>query len=94
MKNKCEKDDFNKEIVKTKPVKLIKKSDTLDQNIFINQLGVISGVSINIATKIKERFSTLMILIEHLKENGNESLFTEKLTGKALSIKIYNALML
>lgn len=44
-------------------VKIIKKSDKINDNIFINMLSIIPGISHNIAIKIHEQYDTLNSLI-------------------------------
>lgn len=95
---KVENKEFDKGggVIEVKPVKLIKKGDKLNENVFINQLGVISGVSLNIAKKIREKYSCMNDLIIAF-EGGAEILkdlnITEtKKIGKKLSVKIYNSL--
>lgn len=75
-----------------KQAKLVKKSDAL--NVLVNQLCVIPGVSLTTANKLNERYSCMEELLLDLKEPeylSNIQLGKRKL-GKALSIKIFNAL--
>jgi ERCC4-type nuclease len=83
------------------PEKLIKKSDNDSKYIFINQLGIISGVSINIATKIKEKYNCMAELINTYntldeinckKLLANLQVTEKRKLGLALSTKIYLAL--
>lgn len=77
--------------------KLIKKSDKHNENIFVNQLGVINGVSLLVANKIKEQYSCMNDLIKAFHEKGNELLsdiqLDKRKIGKVLSVKIYNCLI-
>lgn len=75
---------------------IIKKVDTINKNIFVNQLSVIPGVSLNISQKIKEQYFCMNNLIE--KFVNNELLLSEiqitakRKLGKNLSKKIYDSL--
>lgn len=95
----------NNELIKSDintNVKLIKKSDYLKDNVFINMLSVIPGVSINIAKKISERYISMYNLIreynnldeEVLKEKmlSNLQLTLKRKLGDVLSKKIYNSI--
>ena len=82
-------------------INVIKKSDKINNNIFINMISVIPGVSEKIAVKIHEKYNTLNDLIKayNLIENENdkkkmlsEILVTERKVGKVLSEKIYNSI--
>jgi ERCC4-type nuclease len=77
--------------------KLIKRSESAQNNKFINQLTLITGVSPNIASKIAEKYISLKSLMDAYNEaeGEKESLLayiqinkTRKI-GKALSKKIY-----
>lgn len=81
--------------------KLIKKSDTMSKNIFINMLSIIPGVSTTIANKIALQYNTLPLLInEYNKLNDiseKEQLLcniqiNKRKLGNALSKKIYDSL--
>jgi len=76
----------------------LKKSDRINNNIFNLQLSVIPGVSLNIAKKISEHYKNMNELINAYKENNEELLANIQITekrkiGKALSKKIYNAIL-
>jgi crossover junction endonuclease MUS81 len=82
--------------------KLIKKSDSVNNNILINMLSVIPGISINIATKIKEIYTSLPELINAYNNIDNVlerekmlsciQLTNKRKLGIALSKKIYKSL--
>jgi len=83
------------------PLKFIKKSKSLNDNIFINMLTAIPGVSINIAIKIKEKYNNMHnLIIEYnkcdnciLKEKMLSNIdMTKRKLGNVLSKKIYEAL--
>lgn len=86
----------------TNVIKIIKKSDKINDNIFINMLSVIPGVSAKIAIKIHEKFDTLNKLILSYNNLPNENdkkkmlseilVTTNRKVGKATSEKIYNAI--
>lgn len=93
--NKLLNDTFNSSQVN--PI-IIKKADTLNNNVFINQLCVIPGISLNIAQKIKEKYPSMNDLIVQFTNNVpgelmlSEIQITEKRKlGKILSKKIYQA---
>jgi crossover junction endonuclease MUS81 len=100
---KLESGDFEKSVENT-TCKLIKKGDNVNNNILINMLAVIPGISLNIAKKIKEKYASLPILITSYNNimdiNEREKLLsTIQLTDKrklgiALSKKIYNSLFI
>lgn len=88
-------------------IKIIKKSDKINDNIFINMLSVIPGVSAKIAIKIHEKYDTLNLLLLAYNNLPNENdnmikkkmlseivvnLDTNRKVGKAVSEKIYNSL--
>lgn len=77
-------------------VKLIKKSDNNNKNSFINQLGVITGVSLSTASKIKEKYNSMSNLINSFSVDKNLlidiQLTDKRKLGKALNEKIYNSL--
>lgn len=85
------------------PIKIIKKSEKINNNIFINMLCIIPSVSSIIAIKIHEKYNTLsdIILAYTLIENeGDKKIMLSNIiindkrkVGKAVSEKIYNALM-
>lgn len=82
-------------------IKIIKKSDKINDNIFINMLAVIPGVSAKIAVKIHEQYDTLnkvMLAYNDLpNENDKKKMLSEiivntdtnRKVGKATSEKIY-----
>jgi ERCC4-type nuclease len=79
----------------------VKKVDKL--NIFINQLCVIQGVSLNIANKIYEKYKSMYELTNayHVIESTDRPLLLadimvtdKRKLGKALSTKIYNGIYL
>jgi len=82
---------------------IVKKSDKLNNNIFINQLTVIPGVSQNAGLKIHEIYKSMTHLINTLENNTNvidKELFLSNIQvsekrkiGKVLSKKIYSALI-
>lgn len=82
---------------------IVKKSDKLNNNIFINQLTVIPGVSQNAGLKIHEIYKSMTHLINTLENNTNvidkELLLSniqvseKRKIGKVLSKKIYSALI-
>jgi ERCC4-type nuclease len=88
----------------TNVIKIIKKSDKINENIFINMLSVIPGVSAKIAIKIHEQYDTLnelMFAYNNLQnENDKKKMLSEILVnadtnrkvGKATSEKIYYSL--
>jgi ERCC4-type nuclease len=83
-------------------IKIIKKSDKINDNIFINMLSVIPGVSAKIAIKIHEKFDTLNLLLLAYNNLPNENdkkkmlsdilVSTNRKVGKATSEKIYSSL--
>lgn len=78
-------------------INVIKKSDKINNNIFINMISVIPGVSEKIAVKIHEKYNTLNDLIKayNLIENENDKkkmLSEISKVGKVLSEKIYNSI--
>lgn len=79
----------------TTPI-IIKKADTINKNVFVNQLAVIPGVSLNIAQKIKEQYSCMNDLVSKFVNNElllSEIQVTEKRKlGKNLSKKIHESL--
>lgn len=82
--------------------KLIKKSESVNNNILINMLSVIPGISINIAKKITEIYTSLPELINAYNNIDNldkkEKMLSciqitnKRKLGMALSKKIYNSL--
>lgn len=86
----------------TNVIKIIKKSDKINDNIFINMLSVIPGVSAKIAIKIHEKYDTLNLLLlaynDLLNESDKKKMLSEILVspnrkvGKATSEKIYYSL--
>lgn len=85
----------NKFSIPTTPT-IIKKVDTINKNVFVNQLAVIPGVSLNIAQKIKEQYSCMNDLVCKFVEHElllSEIQVTEKRKlGKNLSKKIHDSL--
>lgn len=86
----------------TNVIKIIKKSDKINDNIFINMLSVIPGVSAKIAIKIHEKYDTLNLLLLAYSKIPNENdkkkmlsdiiVSTNRKVGKATSEKIYYSL--
>lgn len=86
----------------TNVIKIIKKSDKINDNIFINMLSVIPGISAKIAIKIHEKYDTLNLLLLAYNnlpsENDKKKMLSEILVstnrkvGKATSEKIYYSL--
>lgn len=82
--------------------KLIKKSDTVNNNILTYMLSVIPGVSMNISKKISDIYTTLPLLIiayeklhdisEREKMLSNIQVTDKRKLGVGLSKKIYNSL--
>ena len=82
----------------------VKKSDKINDHIFINMLSVIPGISAKIAIKIHEQYDTLnelMISYNNLQnENDKKKMLSEiivnadtnRKVGKAISEKIYHSL--
>lgn len=77
---------------------LVKKSESINQNLFATQLSVIPGVSFKTALTIAQSYPSAHALIQALSENSNLTLLSnipispKRTLGKALSVKIYNAL--
>lgn len=84
------------------PLKFIKKSKSLNDNIFINMLSAIPGVSINIAIKIKEKYNNMHYLINEYNNCDSKDysykmlssivITSKRKLGDVLSKKIYDAL--
>jgi ERCC4-type nuclease len=81
---------------------LIKKSSKIIDNIYINQLSVIPGVSLAIANKISEHYPSLVDLITEYIMREREECFLlladirlseKRKLGKSLSKKIYECLL-
>ena len=84
------------------PMKIIKKSSKINDNIFSNMLSVIPGVSIRVAMKIHEEYKSINNLV--IAYNLIEDIQVKKLMlstiqvtdnrkiGKAISEKIYNSI--
>ena len=74
----------------------IKKADTIHKNVFVNQLAVIPGVSLNIAQKINEKYSCMNNLVTKFVNDDlllSHIQITEKRKlGKNLSKKIHDSL--
>jgi crossover junction endonuclease MUS81 len=97
---KLELNDFNKKV--ESQFKLIKKSDSINNNILTMMLSVIPGISINISKKITDIYTTLPNLIntyDKLIDIGEKEkllsiiqLTDKRKLGMALSKKIYNSL--
>ena len=91
--------NLNIDVDNIQPIKIIKKSDKINDNIFINMLSVIPGISIKIAIKIHEKYNTLNDLmiaynliesIEIKKKMLSEIQVTQnRKLGKAVSERIY-----
>lgn len=81
----------------TTPI-IIKKADTIHKNVFVNQLAVIPGVSLNIAQKINEKYSCMNDLVTKFLDQGCDLLLSEiqvtekRKLGKNLSKKIHDSL--
>lgn len=97
----CDKLKDNKfGTIQTGPVKLKKKSTSLVENVFVNMLSMIPGVSLNIAKKIEEEYKSMNELMigyindSTLKEKllSNIQVTPKKKIGDVLSKKIYAAL--
>lgn len=91
--NKFVNKDFEQNGIKTS---LVKKSQKVNENMFINILSSIPGTSIKIAEKINEKYKSIKELIDSFNENGEFMLENIKVTekrklGKKLSEKIYNS---
>jgi ERCC4-type nuclease len=90
--------EFNKNLNDIGPLKLIKKSDKLSNNIFINQLQQIPGVSSDIANAIKNKYKNMNELILAFNTNLKEKLLVglpiteSRKIGLITSKKIYEAL--
>ena len=85
-----------------KTMKIIKKSDKINDNIFINMLCVIPGISSKIAIKIHEKYNSFndLVIAYSLLENDelkkkmliNINITTARKIGKAISEKVYNSI--
>jgi ERCC4-type nuclease len=82
------------------PQTLVKKSSKIIDNIYINQLSVIPGISLTIANKISEHYPSLFELVKaYMLSDSPESLLSEikinekRKLGKVLSKKIYECLI-
>ncbi len=94
--------DCKLEVSKTSQnMKLIKKSDKINNNIFINFLSIIPGISIKIATKIHEKYNTINeLVLSYMKidEKDKKKMLSELIIsdnrrlGKITSEKIYYAI--
>lgn len=76
------------------PIKLIRKKDSINNDILINMLSVIPGVSILIAKKICEEYKSLSDLVNRFIEPESLSgiyITPKRKLGKELSKKIYIA---
>jgi crossover junction endonuclease MUS81 len=78
-------------------VSQIKRSTKILDNIFIHQLNVIPGVSLNIAKIISENYKSWTDLIEVFKNNGDTALANLMTTpnrklGVKMSAKIFNSI--
>lgn len=83
-------------------INLVKKSDKINNNVFINMICIIPGVSEKTAIKIQEKYNTLIDLINAYNlingENDKKKMLSEILIntnrklGKTLSEKIYNSI--
>lgn len=90
----------NTELGQTQSVvmKMPSRGDKVRENLFLMQMMVIPGVSQKIGESICSRYSCMADLVEALKESGEHLLADIQLTekrklGKALSSKIYKAMM-
>jgi len=95
---KLKDDSFS--LATVQPATLIKKSSKIIDNIYINQLSVIPGVSLSIANKISERYPSFFELIKAYTTSTNCELLladiqlgNKRKLGKCLSKKIYECLM-
>jgi crossover junction endonuclease MUS81 len=82
-------------------MKLVKKSDKINNNIFINMLSVIPGVSIKVAQIIHNKypsFNDLLLAYQNNTQEINELLLADipftntRKIGKSISKKIYHAI--
>ena len=71
------------------PIRLIKKKDSINNNILVNMLSVIPGVSIIIAQKIKqEYFSMQKLIIKYTESNFPENMLSNlQITEKRKLVK-------
>jgi crossover junction endonuclease MUS81 len=95
---KLKDDSFS--LATIQPATLIKKSSKIIDNIYINQLSVIPGVSLSIANKISERYPSFFELIKAYTTSTDCELLladiqlgNKRKLGKCLSKKIYECLM-
>lgn len=97
---KVNENEFEKNLNINLDLKLIKKSDKINENIMVNMLSVIPGVSVSIAKKIHAKWNTLKnlmeIKVEELSELqiAEESKIRKRKLGKVLAIKIINSLII
>jgi crossover junction endonuclease MUS81 len=81
-------------------MKLVKKSDKINNNIFINMLSVIPGVSIKVAQIIHNKYPSFndLFLAYQSTQESNELLLADipftntRKIGKSISKKIYHAI--
>jgi len=92
--------DYSFSLSTVQPATLIKKSSKIIDNIYINQLSVIPGVSLSIANKISERYPSFFELIKAYTTSTDSELLladiqlgNKRKLGKCLSKKIYECLM-
>lgn len=94
--NKVKNKELELKFKQSLPIKLVKKSDNNTKNSFINQLGVINGVSLNIANKIKDNYKCMSTLVHEFHKNKNLlidiQLTDKRKLGQVLNDKIYNSL--
>ena len=90
---KVKEQEFEKAVQKGKDFS-IKKADKINENIMVNMLSVIPGVSISIAKKINLVYPTFKDLIKADKDILSEIQISDKRKlGKVLSLKIINSLV-
>jgi ERCC4-type nuclease len=90
---KVKEQEFEKAVQKGQDFS-IKKSDKVNENIMVNMLSVIPGVSISIAKKIHSVYPTFKDLINAEKVTLSEIQISDKRKlGKVLTIKIINSLI-
>lgn len=98
--NKIQKDELI--VPSASKIHVIKKSNKINNNIFINMISIIPGVSESIAVKIHEKYNTLndLILAYNLIVNEIDKkkmlsdimVNTNRKLGNVLSEKIYNSI--
>ena len=85
----------NTKIEKISSGKLLKKSDSIQHNIFVHQLAIIPGVSIEMSKKIQMVYPTISELLNALRDDAfvlkDISITPKRKLGKKLSEKIYSS---